>query len=92
MSVTVRLPGSLRDSVGGEAKVQASGGTLDAVFSDIERRHPGFRARILDDAGGIRSYVNVYVGEDDARAGSGLATAVADGAEVMVIPAMAGGR
>ena len=92
MSVTVRLPGSLRDAVGGEAKVQASGATLDAVFADIERRHPGFRARILDAAGGIRSYVNVYVGEDDARAGSGLATAVADGAEVMVIPAMAGGR
>lgn len=92
MPVTVRLPGSLRDSVGGASKVQAAGGTLDAVFADVERRHPGFRARILDDAGAIRSYVNVYVGEDDARAGAGLATPVSDGDEIMVIPAMAGGR
>ena len=92
MSVTVRLPGSLRDSVGGESRVQATGATLEAVFADVERRHPGFRSRILDDAGAIRSYVNVYVGEDDARAGAGLATPVTEGAEIMVIPAMAGGR
>lgn len=92
MSVTVRLPGALRDSVGGEARVLATGASLGDVFADIERRHPGFRSRILDDAGAIRSYVNVYIGEDDARAGAGLATPVADGAEIMVIPAMAGGR
>lgn len=92
MTVTVRLPGALRDSVGGDAKVQATGASLDEVFADIERRHPGFRSRILDDAGAIRSYVNVYIGEDDARAAAGLATPVPDGAEIMVIPAMAGGR
>ncbi|HEV2250599.1 MAG TPA: MoaD/ThiS family protein [Candidatus Limnocylindria bacterium] len=91
MGVTVRLPGVLRDAVGGETKIQASGRTLADVFADIERRHPGFRARILDDTGGIRSYVNVYIGDVDARGAGGLATAVPDDSEVMVIPAMAGG-
>ena len=91
MTVTVRLPGTLRDSVGGETKIQATGATLDEVFSDIDRRHPGFRTRILDERGGIRSYVNVYVGDADARGSGGLSTAVPDGSEVMVIPAMAGG-
>lgn len=92
MAVTVRLPGTLRDAVGGETKIQASGATLDAVFADIDRRHPGFRARILDAQGDLRSYVNVYVGDTDARDSSGLQTAVPEGSEVMVIPAMAGGR
>jgi len=91
MTVTVRLPGTLRDSVGGDTKIQAAGATLDEVFADIDRRHPGFRSRILDERGDIRSYVNVYVGDADARGSGGLATAVPDGSEVMVIPAMAGG-
>ena len=91
MTVTVRLPGTLRDSVGGDTKIQAAGTTLDEVFADIDRRHPGFRSRILDERGEIRSYVNVYVGDADARGSGGLATAVPDGSEVMVIPAMAGG-
>jgi len=91
MAVTVRLPGVLRDAVGGEAKIEASGATLADVFADIDRRHPGFRSRVLDDRGTIRSYVNVYVGDTDARDSGGLGTAVPEGSEVMVIPAMAGG-
>jgi sulfur-carrier protein len=91
MAVTVRLPGVLRDAVGGETKIQASGATLADVFADIDRRHPGFSSRVLDDRGTIRSYVNVYVGDTDARDSGGLGTAVPEGGEVMVIPAMAGG-
>lgn len=91
MAVTVRLPGSLRDAVGGANKIEAKGATLEEVFADIERRHPGFRDRVLDDAGAIRTYVNVYIGDEDARAGGGIKARIADGAEVMVIPAMAGG-
>jgi molybdopterin converting factor small subunit len=92
MAVTVRLPGSLRDAVGGENKITAAGRTLDEVFNDIERRYPGFRSRVVDDRGRLLTYVNVYVGELDARSSGGLAAAVPEGAEVMVIPAMAGGR
>ena len=91
MAVTVRLPGALRDATGGQAKLQANGATLADVISDIERRHPGFRGRVLDDSGRIRTYVNVYIGEDDARSRGGAAADVPEGSEVMVIPAMAGG-
>lgn len=91
MAVTVRLPGALRDTVGGANKLTAQGRTLEEVFADIERRHPGFRSRVVDDTGHLRTYVNVYVGDTDAREVGGLAAAVPDGAEVMVIPAMAGG-
>ncbi|HZP95010.1 MAG TPA: MoaD/ThiS family protein [Candidatus Limnocylindria bacterium] len=91
MSVTVRLPGALRDATGGQTKLEASGRTLADVFADIDRRHPGFRSRVLDDDGRLRTYVNVYIGEDDARAKGGTDAPVPDGSEVMVIPAMAGG-
>jgi molybdopterin converting factor small subunit len=92
MPVTVRLPGALRDATGGETKLTASAGTLREVIAEIDRRHPGFAVRVLDEAGALRSYVNVYIGEEDARARGGSSAAVPDGSEVMVIPAMAGGR
>jgi molybdopterin synthase sulfur carrier subunit len=91
MPVTVRLPGALRDAAGGQTKLEASGRTLAEIFADIERRHPGFRGRVVDESGRLRSYVNVYIGEDDARSRGGTDAPVPDGSEVMVIPAMAGG-
>lgn len=92
MSVTVRLPGALRDATSGQTKIEASGPTLGEVIADVDRRHPGFRERILDESGRLRSYVNVYIGDDDARTHGGLDAPVPDRSEVMVIPAMAGGR
>jgi molybdopterin synthase sulfur carrier subunit len=91
VSVTVRLPGALRDSTGGQTRLEAKAGTLADVIADIDRRHPGFRSRVLDEGGAIRTYVNVYIGDDDARAKGGTGATVPDGSEVMVIPAMAGG-
>jgi molybdopterin synthase sulfur carrier subunit len=91
MPVTVRLPGALRDATGGQTKLEASGRTLADIFADIERRHPGFRGRVVDESGRLRPYVNVYIGEDDARTSGGTDAPVPDGSEVMVIPAMAGG-
>lgn len=91
MAVTVRLPGSLRDAVGGNTKVRASGATLGDVLADIEKRHPGFRSLVVDEAGDLKTFVNVYIGDEDARAKGGLSASVPDGSEVMVIPAMAGG-
>ena len=91
MAVTVRLPGALRDATGGQTKIEATGRTLSDVITDIDRRHPGFRGRVLDEDGLIRTYVNVYIGDDDARSKGGTDAVVPEGSEVMVIPAMAGG-
>ena len=91
MSVKVRLPGSLRDATGGETRIEAAGGTLAAVVADLERRYPALKGRILDERGGLQSYVNVYIGGTDARHAGGGDALVPDDADVMVIPAMSGG-
>jgi len=91
MSVSVRIPTILRTYTGGESEVPASGATLGEVLDDLESRHPGIRARILDDNGALRRFVNVYVGNDDVRFLDDLATPTPDGVQVSVIPAVAGG-
>jgi molybdopterin converting factor small subunit len=91
MSVTVRIPTILRTYTGGESEVSADGATLSDVLDDLEATYAGIRARILDDAGDIRRFVNVYVGNDDVRFLDGLATATPDGAQLSIIPAVAGG-
>lgn len=91
MAVSVRIPTILRTYTGGAAEVSAEGDTLTAVLDDLEANHPGIRARILDDSGEIRRFVNVYVGNDDVRFLDGLATEVKDGAQLSIIPAVAGG-
>jgi molybdopterin converting factor small subunit len=91
MSVSVRIPTILRTYTGGESEVTAEGATLADVLDDLEARFSGIRARILDDAGEIRRFVNVYVGNDDVRFLDGLATATSDGAQLSIIPAVAGG-
>lgn len=91
MSVKVRLPGSLRDATGGVTRIEAAGGTLAAVVADLERRYPALEGKILDERGSLQSYLNVYIGDQDARHVGGGDAAVPDDADVMVIPAMSGG-
>jgi molybdopterin converting factor small subunit len=91
MAVTVRIPTILRTYTGGSAEVDAKGKTLAEVIDDLEANHPGLRARLLDDAGKLRRFVNVYVNDDDVRFADGLATATAEGAKLSIIPAVAGG-
>ena len=91
MSVKVRLPGSLRDATGGVTRIEAAGTTLAAVVADLERRYPALEGKILDERGGLQSYLNVYIGDKDARHVGGGDAAVPDDADVMVIPAMSGG-
>lgn len=91
MSVTVRIPTILRTYTGGAAEVSAQGETLAAVIDDLEANHGGIRGRLLDDAGKLRRFVNIYVNEDDVRFAEGLGTATPDGAGVSIIPAVAGG-
>ncbi len=91
MSATVRIPTILRSYTGGANAVQASGDTVTAVLDSLEADYPGIRARILDDSGALRRFVNVYVGDDDVRFVGGLDAEVGDGAKVSIIPAVAGG-
>ncbi|WP_242908848.1 MoaD/ThiS family protein [Actinomadura terrae] len=90
-SVSVRIPTILRTYTGGEAEVKAEGDTLRAVVADLEASHAGIAARILDDSGKIRRFVNVYVGDEDVRFADGLDTTTPDGAQISIIPAVAGG-
>jgi sulfur-carrier protein len=91
MSATVRIPTILRTYTGGRAEVPADGGTLAEVIDSLEQNHPGISARVLDDTGKLRRFVNVYVNDDDVRFEQGLETATPDGAGVSIIPAVAGG-
>jgi molybdopterin synthase sulfur carrier subunit len=91
VSVTVRVPTILRTYTGGASQVAVEGGTLSEVVSALEAAHPGIAARVLDDQGRLRRFVNVYVGDEDVRFASGLDTPTPDGSTVSVIPAVAGG-
>ena len=91
MSVSVRIPTILRTYTEGASEVSAEGTTLGEVLEDLESNHSGIKARVLDDSGELRRFVNVYVGNDDVRFLDGLATATPDGAKISVIPAVAGG-
>ncbi|MGI5166919.1 MoaD/ThiS family protein [Spirillospora sp. CA-253888] len=90
-TVSVRIPTILRTYTGGESEVKAEGDTLRAVVADLEANFAGIAARILDDNGKIRRFVNVYVGDEDVRFADGLDTATPAGAQVSIIPAVAGG-
>ncbi len=94
MAVEVRIPTILRTYTGGEKAVSGQGTTLSELFDDVEGRHPGLRARIVDEkdsAASLRRFVNVYVNDEDVRFSGGLSSPVADGDVVVVLPAVAGG-
>ncbi|HEV2451213.1 MAG TPA: MoaD/ThiS family protein [Streptosporangiaceae bacterium] len=91
MSVSVRIPTILRSYTGGAAEVKAEAGSLRAVITGLDADYPGLAGRILDDEGKLRRFVNVYVGDEDVRFAQGLDTPVPAGAQVSVIPAVAGG-
>ncbi|HJR24144.1 MAG TPA: ubiquitin-like small modifier protein 1 [Acidimicrobiales bacterium] len=91
MAVSVRIPTTLRTLTGGQAEVSVDGSTVGDVLKAIDAAHPGFAERILDEQGSLRRFVNVFVADDDVRFLQGLATPVPDGAEVAIIPAVAGG-
>ncbi len=92
MTVTVRIPTTLRPLSGGVNTVEVEAGTLSAVIANLQAAHPGFGDRLLDDEGKLRRFVNVFVDDDDVRYLDGLKTDVPDGQTVSIIPAVAGGE
>jgi sulfur-carrier protein len=91
MAIEVRIPTILRNYTDGAKAVSAEGATLDELITNLESRHPGIKDRLVDDAGGLRRFVNVYLNDEDVRFLGGLGTPVSDGDTVTVLPAVAGG-
>lgn len=90
MDTIVRIPAALRTLTGGADEVKGAGGTLGELIEDLEKRHPGIKDRLVDEKG-VRRFINIYIGEEDARFTGGLATKIDAGAQVSIIPAIAGG-
>ncbi|MFI4992374.1 MAG: ubiquitin-like small modifier protein 1 [Solirubrobacterales bacterium] len=91
MAVVVKIPTQLRAAAGGDAEAQIDGATVQEVLDGLFDRYGELRARISDDDGSLRRFVNVYVAGEDIRFLNGLATPVPAGAEVTILPAVAGG-
>jgi len=91
VAVVVRVPTVLRTHVEGAASVSAEGETIGEVFADLTARYPGLQGQLVGDDGALHKFVNVYVDDEDVRYLDGLQTKVADGAEISVLPAVAGG-
>ena len=91
MSVTVKIPTQLRAVAGGEAEVPAEGATVGEVLESLYGRHGELRDRIAGDDGQLRRFVNVYLAGEDIRFLDGLQTPVPEGAELTILPAVAGG-
>lgn len=90
MAVRVRIPTPLRSLTAGAEEVSVDGATVGAVIEQLEAKHPGFKDRLLDDKG-VRKFINVYLGDEDIRFLDGLESAVKDGDEITIVPAIAGG-
>lgn len=90
MSVKVRIPSQLRQVTGGEGMLEMDAGTIGGIIMELENRHPGIAERLMEN-GEVRRFINIYVDGDDIRFAEGLETEVKDGAEVSIVPAVAGG-
>ena len=90
MAVTVKIPAQLRGVTDGEGEIEVEGGTVGEALDAVFEQHDGLRERITQD-GDLRRFVNVYVSGEDIRFQDGLETAVNEGDEVTILPAVAGG-
>ena len=91
MPVEIKLPTVLRAAAEGHASVAVDGATVAEAFTTLLGRYPGLRSNLLDDTGGLHKFVNVYKDDDDIRYLDGLDTKLADGDELTILPAVAGG-
>ncbi|HSM80563.1 MAG TPA: MoaD/ThiS family protein [Nodosilinea sp.] len=91
MAVKVLIPTPLQKFTNNQAALECSGGTIVELLNDLESSCPGIKARLCDDAGELRRFVNFYVNSEDIRFLDGKETALSDGDEVSIVPAVAGG-
>jgi len=91
MATKVRIPAPLRKLTKDLAVVEVQGKDIDEIILNLEQSYPGLRERICDESGQIRRFINVFVNGEDIRFKEGAKTSVSDGAEVSIVPAIAGG-
>ena len=91
MAVNVKIPPQLRAVTGGQGSESVDGATVGEVLGALYERHGELRDRVADDDGGLRRFVNVYLDGEDVRFLEGMDTPVKDGAELQILPAVAGG-
>ncbi len=91
MSVLVRIPTPLRRMTQGQAKVELESVTLGEMVEQLETTFPGFKARLVDENGELRYFVNIYINGEDVRFLQGLDTSTKSGDEISIVPAVAGG-
>ena len=86
-----RIPGPLRSLSEGEAVVTVEGGDVRSAIDQLDARFPGFKGRLLDEAGEPRQFVNLFLNDEDVRMGRGLDSPVGESDEIAIVPAVAGG-
>jgi MoaD family protein len=91
MAIEARIPTILRSYTDGEKSVEGSGQTLADLFTDLDSRHDGLRARLVGEDGSLQRFVNVYLNDEDVRFLGGAETPLSDGDVVTILPAVAGG-
>lgn len=89
---TIRIPTPLRKLTEGKEEVAASGATVGEVITNLDQAYPGIKARICDDSGAVRKFVNIFANDEDIRFLKNLDTPIKDSDEVSIVPAIAGGR
>ena len=91
VNVQVRIPTQLRTLSGGASEVGVDGATVAEVLKALDAAHPGFGDRLFNEDGKLRRFVNVFVADEDIRFLDGVATPLAEGTVVSIVPAVAGG-
>ncbi len=91
MSVLVRIPTPLRRMTNGQGKVELESANLGEMVEQLDTTYPGFKARLVDENGELRYFVNIFINGEDVRFLQGLDTSTKSGDEVSIVPAVAGG-
>ena len=91
MPVRVLIPTPLQRLTDNQAEVMVEGSDVRELIGNLEERFPGVKARLCDEQGTLRRFVNIYLNEEDIRFLKGEATPLNDGDEISIVPAIAGG-
>jgi len=91
MAVIVRIPTPLRKLTNGQGELNISASNVKDLIEALEKNYPGMKGRLCDETGNVRKFINIFINEEDIRFKQNLQTAVKDGDDISIVPAIAGG-